>query len=99
MSEIITGLLILTGGGFSLIAAIGLIRFPDVLMRMHASTKAGTLGAGLSLAGAALFFGEISVVTKCVLAILFLLLTAPLAAHMIGRASLRGKHIPTKDRL
>lgn len=99
MSEIIIGFLTLVGGGFSLIAAIGLVRFPDVLMRMHASTKAGTLGAGLTLVAAGLFFGQVSVVTKCILAILFLLLTAPLAAHMIGRASLRGRHIPTKNEL
>ena len=96
MIDIIVGVLILTGAGFSLIAAIGLIRFPDVLMRMHASTKAGTLGAGLALVGTAVFFGSVAVVTKCILAILFLLLTAPLAAHMIGRASLGGKEF-SKD--
>ena len=99
MSEIVIGVLVLIGGAFSLIAAIGLVRFPDVLMRMHASTKAGTLGAGLTLVGTAIFFGQVSVITKCILAILFLLLTAPLAAHMIGRASLRGKHIPTRNEL
>lgn len=93
MTEIIAGILILGGAVFTLIAAIGVIRLPDVLTRMHSSTKAGTLGASLILAAAAIVFAETSTTAKCVVAVLFLLLTAPLAAHMIGRASLdRDRH-------
>ncbi|MFV3073603.1 monovalent cation/H(+) antiporter subunit G [Niveispirillum fermenti] len=80
------GLLILAGAIFSLIAAIGVIRLPDALTRMHASSKAGTLGCGMILVAVALFFPGIDVVARAGAAILFLLLTTPVAAHMIGRA-------------
>ena len=88
MTEIVAGVLVLIGGVFALIATIGIIKLPDVLTRMHASTKAGTLASSLILAAVAVVFSEASVTAKCVAAVLFLLLTAPLAAHMIGRASL-----------
>lgn len=80
------GLLVLAGALFSLIAAIGVLRLPDVLTRMHASSKAGTLGCGLILISVALFFPGIDVVARAGAAILFLLLTTPVGAHMIGRA-------------
>lgn len=89
MIEIVAGLFVLAGGVFSLIAGIGLMRFRDVLMRMHASTKAGTLGSILTLVAPALVFSTIGVTTKVVAGVLFLLLTAPIAAHMIGRAFVR----------
>lgn len=86
MSTLIAATLLLAGTAFMLIAAIGLIRLPDLYTRMHAITKAGTLGIGLVLVGVAVFFGELSVVTRAVAVILFVLLTAPVSAHMIGRA-------------
>ena len=89
MIEIITSILVLAGALFSLAAAVGVVRLPDVLVRMHASTKAGTLGCGLILVAVAVHFGDTSVIGLCVLAIVFLLLTAPIAAHMIGRAAYR----------
>ncbi|MEM0947499.1 MAG: monovalent cation/H(+) antiporter subunit G [Pseudomonadota bacterium] len=91
MIEVVAGVFVLLGGFFSLIAALGIIRLPDVLTRMHASTKAGTLASSLILVSVALHFGDASVVVKCVAAVLFLILTAPLAAHMIGRASVDDK--------
>ena len=66
-----------------------MLRLPDVLIRMHASTKAGTLGCGLILVAAAVHFGETGIVARAVAAIVFLMLTAPVAAHMIGRAAYR----------
>lgn len=89
MIEIIAGLLVLGGAGFTLVAAIGILRLPDLLTRMHASTKAGTLGAMLVLAALALHFGQTAITAKAVAAVLFLMLTAPIAAHMIGRAYLK----------
>lgn len=89
MIEIIVALLVLGGGAFVLIAAIGIVRLPDLLTRMHASTKAGTLGSLLVLAGLAVFVGSAMVISKVVATVLFLLLTAPIAAHMIGRAHAR----------
>ncbi|WP_114964408.1 monovalent cation/H(+) antiporter subunit G [Alkalilacustris brevis] len=89
MIEIIAGLLVLGGAGFTLVAAIGILRLPDLLTRMHASTKAGTLGAMLVLAALALHFAATPTTTKTIAAVLFLMLTAPIAAHMIGRAYLK----------
>ena len=60
---------------------------PDLLMRMHAATKAGTLGVGLILAGVAIYFFKTSVTVEVVLTILFIAITAPIASHLIGRAS------------
>lgn len=96
MTEIVAGILILLGGLFALIAALGIIRLPDTLTRMHASTKAGTLSSSLILAAVAIVYGDASVIAKCVAAVLFLLLTAPLAAHMIGRASLDRERHPRR---
>ena len=56
MSELIVALLIAAGCLFCLVAAVGIVRLPDTLIRMHAATKAGTLGTGLILAGVAVFF-------------------------------------------
>ncbi len=87
--EFIVAALIILGSAFAAIAGIGLLRLPDVLIRMHASTKAGTLGVGLVMIGVALHVGDTVVTTKALLTILFLLLTAPVAAHLIGRAAYR----------
>jgi multicomponent Na+:H+ antiporter subunit G len=87
MSDTIAGLLILLGGAFGVIGALGLLRMPDILIRMHASTKIGTLSCGLIAAATAVYFADAGTAVRAVLIILFLLLTAPIAAHMIGRAA------------
>lgn len=87
MLEIISGILLIMGGFFVLIASIGILRLPDILMRMHASTKAGTLGAGLILLAVAFTYAEIGIISRAVATIIFILLTAPVAAHTIGRAA------------
>lgn len=89
--ELLISLFLIAGGSFAAIAGIGLLRFPDVLMRMHASTKAGTLGVGLSVISTALFFSNDLVTTKAMLIVVFILFTAPVAAHLIGRAAYRTK--------
>lgn len=90
MSTILAGLLMVGGTAFMVVAAIGLLRLPDLYTRMHAVTKAGTLGIGLTLISAAVAFGDVSVTTRTLVALLFVLLTAPVAAHMIGRAGYLG---------
>jgi len=87
MIDVIAGLLCLGGGAFAVIAALGILRLPDVLTRMHASTKAGTLASALILVAVAIEFQDIGVTAKAIAAILFLMLTAPLAAHMLGRSA------------
>lgn len=96
MSTIVAGLLMIGGTAFMLIAALGLLRLPDLYTRMHAVTKAGTLGIGLVLVAAAVAFGEVSVATRALVALLFVLLTAPVSAHMIGRAGYLG-NVPLWD--
>ncbi|MEL6766951.1 MAG: monovalent cation/H(+) antiporter subunit G [Pseudomonadota bacterium] len=85
--EIVASAILLGGALFALIAGIGLLRMQDVFMRMHASTKAGTLGVGLIMIGAAVGFDDGWAAARAIGAFVFLLLTAPVAAHMIGRAA------------
>jgi multicomponent Na+:H+ antiporter subunit G len=87
--EIFLSACVLLGGFFAFIAGLGVLRLPDVLIRMHASTKAGTLASGLVVLAVAVAFGDMPTVAKSVLIVLFLLLTAPVGAHMIGRAAFR----------
>ena len=74
------------GAVFLLIAAVGVIRLPDPLQRMHSATKAGTLGVALMLIGAILS-GRVDGSVKGLLTLLFLLLTLPLGAQLLGRGT------------
>ena len=87
MSALIAAALIIIGSLFCMIAALGMLRLPDTLIRMHAATKAGTLGAGCILLAVALSDQNLSTTLKAAAVIVFLLLTAPVAAHLIGRAA------------
>lgn len=87
MKEIIIIFLLLSGSLFSLVAAIGLLRLPDILTRMHAATKAGVLGTGLILLSHAVYFSDLAITLRVLATITFLWLTAPIAAHLIGRAA------------
>lgn len=87
MIEWITALLLFAGGAFSLLSAVGILRFPDLFTRMQAAAKGGTLGAGLTILAVAVHHGTLGVTTRALLVIAFLFLTAPVAAHMIARAA------------
>jgi multicomponent Na+:H+ antiporter subunit G len=87
--DIVAGVLLVSGSLLALLAAVGLHRFPDVFARMHAATKPATLGLLLVVIGAALRVDEGRAVTKLLLVAAFQFLTAPVAAHMIGRAAYR----------
>lgn len=80
-------IIISLGTLFILLAAIGLIRMPDLYLRMSVTTKAATLGVGMILIGLALYYMETSITTRVIAIIVFLLLTAPISAHVIGRAA------------
>lgn len=84
MTEILASLLLLFGAGFILIAAIGLLRLPDVLCRSHAVAKAGTLGIFSVLLGLWVELGGAAVGLKILLAILFQLTTIPVASHLVS---------------
>jgi multicomponent Na+:H+ antiporter subunit G len=79
--------LILAGGALALLAGIGLVRLPDVFARMHAATKPATLGLVLVCLGAALTDAEAADVAKLLLVVVLQFLTAPVGAHMVGRAA------------
>jgi multicomponent Na+:H+ antiporter subunit G len=87
MNELFVFILITLGTIFVLLAAIGLLRMPDLFLRISVTTKAATLGVGLILIGMALYYFETSITTRAIAIIVFLLLTAPIGAHLIGRAS------------
>lgn len=72
---------------FMLITGIALIRLPDIYTRMSGATKATTLGVGFILLAFALHFGELGVAARALATFVFILITAPIAAHMIGRAA------------
>jgi multicomponent Na+:H+ antiporter subunit G len=86
IGELLTCFFMLVGAGFSLIAAVGILRMPDLYTRMQAAAKTGTLGVGCTILAVAVYFADIGVTTRAALVILFLFLTAPVAAHMIARA-------------
>jgi multicomponent Na+:H+ antiporter subunit G len=79
----------LLGIALMVVAGIGLLRMPDLLTRMHASSKAGTLGAILVLVAVALHFGNAAITVRVIVVCAFLLLTAPIASHVIARAAYR----------
>jgi CPA2 family monovalent cation:H+ antiporter-2 len=83
----LASILMMIGASFGLLASVGVLRMPDLFMRMQAVTKASTLGIGCIVLAVAVQFGELGVTTRALATITFVFLTAPVAAHMIARAS------------
>lgn len=81
------------GALLTLIAAIGILRFPDVLTRMHSATKPQVLGLLVIVLGLGLRLREPTSVGLLLLVALFQLLTSPVASHMVGRASFRAGQV------
>jgi multicomponent Na+:H+ antiporter subunit G len=87
MITVLALLLKLAGLIFLIAAAVGVVRFNDPLQRMHASTKAGTVGAGCVLLGVFFEMRTSDAALMCAATIAFLLLTIPIAGHLLGRAA------------
>ena len=87
MIDVLTSIVWLAGSAFALLAAIGVLRMPDVFTRMQASTKASTLGVGCLLAGAALQMGDFASFIRLASIGAFMFLTTPVASHVIARAA------------
>ena len=87
--DLLSAALLLGGVALAVLAGLGLVRFPDVFSRMHAATKPATLGIVLVTVGAALRQDQGDDAVKLLLVAAFQFLTAPVAAHMIGRAAYR----------
>lgn len=92
MKEIVVSSLMLMGFSFCLIASIGLIRFKDTLMRIHAATKAGAFGGALIAIALGIHFNDLASWVQTVLFIVFFYSTAPVAAHMIGNQAWKDDH-------
>jgi multicomponent Na+:H+ antiporter subunit G len=101
--DVVTAVFLVIGALMSLGAAIGLLRFPDLMSRMHAATKPQVLGLFLVLAAIGLQMRTWWVWPVLLVAWIFQLLTAPVSAHMVGRSAYRTKHghreLLTKDEL
>jgi multicomponent Na+:H+ antiporter subunit G len=97
MTDIVTGALLLTGALFLLVAAIGLLKLPDLYMRISSTTKASVVSVLFVLAAGVVYFADLVVTTKVIAVIAFAGLTSPVAAHMIGRAAYRDG-VPLWDR-
>jgi multicomponent Na+:H+ antiporter subunit G len=85
--DVVSMVLMAIGALLALVAALGVLRMPDLYMRMSASAKASTLGVGCFLAAAAVHFDDLAIASRAVAVIVFVLSTTPVAAHMIGRAA------------
>lgn len=85
--EWVTSILLVLGAALILLASIGILRMPDLFTRLQTASKAPTLGCGLVLLAMATHFRTQAVVTMAVVTAAFIVLTAPVAAHMIARAA------------
>jgi multicomponent Na+:H+ antiporter subunit G len=95
VADVAASLCMLGGAFLAFAAGVGILRFPDLLARMHAGTKPQTLGLVLVLVGLALRLRSGGAVWALVLVVLFQMLTAPVAAHMVGRAGYRTGKVRT----
>jgi multicomponent Na+:H+ antiporter subunit G len=91
--DTVTAVFLVAGALMSLAAAVGLLRFPDLLSRMHAATKPQVLGLFLLLAAIGLQMRTWWVWPVLLVAWIFQLLTVPVSAHMVGRSGYRTKHM------
>ncbi len=91
--EVAVSFLLLAGSLWVLIAALGIVRMPDVFTRMQVVTKATTFGLGMIMLATALFFGWSGESSRAILAVIFIFITSPVAAHMLSRTAYRRKEV------
>lgn len=87
MAQGLSYALMAIGAAFMVVAAIGVLRMPDVYMRMHSSTKSATFGVSFVMAGVALYFWDFAIAVRALAVVAFFFITAPVAAHLIARAA------------
>lgn len=87
MTDILATVAVVLGTALGVLSAVGILRMPDVYIRLQVASKASSLGIALLMLGVAAHFGELDVTIRAVLVVVFLFLTAPVAAHVIGRAA------------
>ncbi len=91
--DLLAAVLVLAGSALALTAAIGVLRFPDTLTRMHAATKPQVLGLVLVLVGATIRLSGNVDVGMLVLTAMFTVITAPVIAHRVGQLAYREQRI------
>ncbi|MGN6549683.1 MAG: monovalent cation/H(+) antiporter subunit G [Pararhizobium sp.] len=84
---LVVAALLVVGSAFALAAAIGIVRLPDLYTRMHAASKAGSVGSGLMLIAIAIHSRDLGVATRSLAGVVFFLLTAPISAHLLAKAA------------
>lgn len=97
MSEILTGIFLILGSFIVLLAGLGVVKMPDIYTRMSATSKASTLGVSIILITTGFFFGTTEIITRTLLIVIFLMITAPVASHLLGKAAHLNK-LPLWDR-
>ncbi|NYE38232.1 multicomponent Na+:H+ antiporter subunit G [Nocardioides cavernae] len=93
VADVLAAGCILLGALLALVAAIGVLRMPDLLSRMHAATKPQVLGTVLVMTGVALRLRDPSVVGLLILVVLLQMATSVVSSHMVGRASFRAGQV------
>lgn len=96
IAQYVAGVSIVLGAIFSLLAAVGLLRLPDLYTRMHAAAKAGPVGAGLVFFAIAIASFDGPVILRAIAGFVFLLLTLPVSAHLLARAAYFAGYHPTE---
>ncbi|MBO6719128.1 MAG: monovalent cation/H(+) antiporter subunit G [Rhizobiaceae bacterium] len=87
LQNYVAGILLIVGAAFALVATIGIVRLPDIYSRMHAASKAGTVGSGAMLIALAVFSDDPATTLRAIAAVAFLMLTAPVSAHLLAKAA------------
>ncbi len=87
IADVLIGVLLLLGALIMVLASVGLLRFGDVYLRMHAGTKASTLGIGFVMIGAALYFSDALLTIKLIALGVIYFFTAPTGAQVLARAA------------
>jgi multicomponent Na+:H+ antiporter subunit G len=94
-ADVVVAVCFVAGCGLALVAGIGLVRFPDLLSRMHAATKPQVLGLSLMVLGLSIHLRDARVLGTLALVVVFQMITGPVAAHMVGRAGYRTGRVRT----
>jgi len=87
VGEWVVAVLLVLGAGFMAVAALGVLRFPDLYNRMQAAGKAGTLAKMLIMSAVAVHFADTSVTARALLISIFFLMTTPIAGHIVSRVA------------
>mgnify|MGYP004445139627 FL=1 len=87
VATLISAALLVIGSVFALVASIGLLRLPDLYTRMHAASKAGTMGSCLMLIALAIHATDVGTMSRALAGVVFFLLTAPVSSHLLAKAA------------